>query len=105
MKRIMFFLIIAFQAGLLFPQDLKNEMFSLSQIRQGLKSKRAGSFDKTGGNDDCIHGIKDGAKVTIMDVKGAGVITHIWITMAPNGEKLSRNDIVIRMYWDGNSYP
>jgi hypothetical protein len=40
-----------------------------------------------------------------MDVKGAGIIDHIWITIAPPAQELNRNDIIIRMYWDGNSYP
>ena len=38
----------------------------------------------------------------IFDVKGAGMINHIWITIAPPPEQLSRNDIIIRMYWDGS---
>jgi hypothetical protein len=104
MKRILIYLVIVLHTGLLFSQDLGNEMFQLSQIKKDVKSKQKSSFDKTGGNDDCLGGIKDGAKVTIMDVKGAGVINHIWITIAPVAEKLNRNDIIIRMYWDGNSY-
>jgi len=40
-----------------------------------------------------------------MDIKGAGVINHIWITISPDGATASRNDIILRMYWDGNSYP
>jgi hypothetical protein len=40
-----------------------------------------------------------------MDVKGAGVINHIWITIAPGADKLSRNDIITWMFWDGNTYP
>ncbi len=57
------------------------------------------------GNGDCLSGIKDGEKVTIFDVKGAGVINRIWITIAPGAEQLNRNNIVMRMYWDGNTFP
>ncbi len=41
----------------------------------------------------------------IFDVKGPGIINHIWITMGPEPAGLSRNDIIIRMYWDGQEYP
>ncbi|HEY3390514.1 MAG TPA: glycoside hydrolase family 172 protein [Prolixibacteraceae bacterium] len=105
MRKIMIVLLIAIEAGFAFSQNPGNEMFSLSQIKEGLKSKRVGSYDKTGGNGDCLKGIKSGEKATIMDVKGAGVISHIWITIAPGADVLNRNDIIIRMYWDGNSFP
>jgi hypothetical protein len=105
MKRILFLLAIVLNPGMLFSQDFGNEMFQLSKIRNDIKSKQVSSADITGGNGDCLTAIKDGAKAIIMDVKGAGVITHIWITIAPEAEKINRNDIIIRMYWDGNSFP
>ncbi len=105
MKKLLVILLIAVQAGFVFSQDFGNDMFSLSLIKEGVKSKRVGSYDKSGGNDDYLMGIKDGEKVSIMDVKGAGVINHIWITIAPGADVLNRNDIIIRMYWDGNSFP
>jgi hypothetical protein len=105
MKKVLVFLFIALYSGLVFSQDLGNEMFQLSQMKKGVKSKQVSSFDKTGGNGDCLSGIKDGSKATILDVKGAGIINRIWITIAPEAEKLNRNDIIIRMYWDGNTFP
>jgi len=105
MKRILFFILILFYSGILYAQNFGNDMLSLSQIKKDVKSKRIGSYDKSGGNNDRVENIKDGAKLTLMDVKGAGIITHIWITIAPEAEKLNRNDIIIRMYWDGNSFP
>ena len=101
----MIILLIVIQSGIGFSQNFGNEMFSLSQIKEGVKSRRVGSYDKSGGNDDCLKGIKPGEKATIMDVKGAGVISHIWITIAPGADVLNRNDIIIRMYWDGNTFP
>jgi len=105
MKKVIIVLLIVIQSGIGFSQNFGNELFSLSQIKEGVKSKRVGSYDKTGGNGDCLKGIKSGEKATIMDVKGAGVISHIWITIAPGADQLNRNDIIIRMYWDGNSFP
>ncbi|MBL7965659.1 MAG: DUF2961 domain-containing protein [Prolixibacteraceae bacterium] len=82
-----------------------SEMSSLTQIKKNIKTKRIGSFDQTGGNGDCLSGIANGEKRTIMDVKGAGIINHIWITIAPEAAKASRNDIILRMYWDGSEFP
>ena len=105
MKKLLIILLVSFQATILWCQDFGNEMSQLSLIKSGVKSRQVSSFDKTGGNGDCLGGIKDGEKITIMDVKGAGIINHIWITIAPEAERLNRNDIIIRMFWDGNSFP
>ena len=43
MKKLMIILLIAIQAELGFSQNFGNELFSLSQIKEGVKSKRVGS--------------------------------------------------------------
>ena len=86
-------------------QESGSEFAALAKIRPNVTSRRVSSYDRTGGNGDNVSHIPDGAKVTIMDVKGAGVITHIWITLAPGAEALNRNDVILRMYWDGKPYP
>ena len=86
-------------------QPSANDLFSLTQIRKGIKSKRISSFDTTGGNNDRFEAIKPGEKRTLFDVKGPGIINHIWITIAPEPNVLRRDDIVIRMFWDGNTAP
>lgn len=105
MKKTVLFLMFAFSFGILFAQAPANEMLSLTKMQKNVKTRRVSSYDKTGGNGDCLGGIKDGEKRTIMEVKGAGIINHIWITIAPEAAKLSRNDIILKMYWDGNDYP
>jgi hypothetical protein len=105
MKRILLTLCIFLYTGMLFSQDFGTEMQQLTQIKKDITSRQVSSADKTGGNGDCMTGIKDGTTATILDVKGAGIITHIWITIAPEAEKLNRNDILIKMYWDGNTFP
>lgn len=97
--------IIAFNSVWLLSQNPGNEMYQLSRIRSNVKSKQVSSYDKTGGNGDCLSGIKDGSKITIFDVKGAGVINRIWITIAPGADQLNRNNIILRMFWDGSSFP
>ena len=105
MKKIILIVSFCIYSFSLFSQDFGNEMFQLSTIKKDVKSRQVSSSDKTGGNGDCLTGIKDGEKAVLMEVKGAGVINHIWITIAPEAEKLNRNDIIIRMYWDGNTFP
>ena len=105
MRKVFIIIVIALNSFLLFSQNVGTEMYQLSQIRNNVKSKQVSSYDKSGGNGDCLSGIQDGAKVTIFDVKGAGIINRIWITIAPGAEQLNRNNIVMRMYWDGNSFP
>lgn len=105
MKRLLYIPVLLMFAGSLFSQGNGSEMQRLSQIRNGVKSRQVSSYDRTGANRDCLEKIKDGARVTLMEVTGAGTITRIWITIAPEGDKLSRNDIIIRMFWDGNSFP
>lgn len=105
MKKILFVVFIICQSFVIFSQDFSNGISSLYQIKDNVKSKRISSFDRTGGNGDRLTGIKDGEKRTLMEVKGAGIINHIWITIAPEGAVANRNDIIIRMYWDGNNFP
>lgn len=105
MKFFAAFLLLTFCFSNLIAQPTGSEMSALSQIRKNVKTKRISSFDQTGGNGDCLSGIANGEKRTIMDVKGAGIINHIWITIAPEAAKASRNDIILRMYWDGNEFP
>jgi hypothetical protein len=89
----------------LLAQEPSSEFVGLAKIHTDIRSKRAGSYDRTGGNADNIPNVADGARVTLMEVKGAGIITHIWITLAPGPDTLNRNDVIIRMYWDGKPYP
>ena len=87
-----------------FGQGTQNDLSNLSIIQKGVKSKRISSYDRTGGADDFIK-IGKGEKKNIFQVEGAGIISHIWITIAPDPGSLSRNDIILRMYWDGKEYP
>jgi len=96
---------MAFVCTQVLAQEPASDFVGLAKIRTDMRSRRSSSYDRTGGNADNIPNVADGAKVTLLDVKGAGVITHIWITLAPGPDKLNRNDVVIRMYWDGKPYP
>jgi hypothetical protein len=83
---------------------LNGSLAGLVNIKSGLKSKRLSSYDRTGGNRDSIQiGAKE--KKIICSAGGAGIINHIWMTVSPPPDILSRNDLVLRIYWDGNDFP
>ena len=48
----------------------------------------------------CIP-VGPGELVTLMDVKGPGIITHIWMTL----EEAAYRDCILRFYWDGEDTP
>lgn len=77
----------------------------LSQIAQivDASSKRISSYDRTGGNGDNIK-IAPRETAVLADIVGAGIIKHIWITLASKDE-LSRRNLVLRAYWDGQEHP
>lgn len=82
--------------------NMSSEMYDLAKMKEGLRNRRVSSYDRTGNNRDHLKAIKPGETAVLADIKGAGVINHIWITMSPGPRQLSRNDIILRMYWDGS---
>jgi len=54
--------------------------------------------------------VKPGETAVLADIRGAGAIRHIWITVPPPGADYRPGpnlwrDLVIRMYWDGAKTP
>ena len=86
-------------------QGVASPMLELARLQTGAKSRRVSSYDTTGGNGDNLPNIAPGARRTLFDVKGAGIINHIWVTIAPPPPALSRHDVILRMYWDGETEP
>lgn len=103
-----FILVISFLFGLLLTnidcqaQTTGGELGNLASIKKGLRNRRISSADKNGNNGDWIDSIKPGDKWSV-EISGTGVINHIWFTMSPMN--IMRNDLIFRIYWDGNSYP
>jgi Protein of unknown function (DUF2961). len=86
--------------------NIENAIQSLSTKKTGNR-KRESSYDRTGGNKDYFS-FAPGEKKDICHIKGAGAITHIWMTMAtdaPQEEAFLPRKIVLRMYWDGETEP
>jgi hypothetical protein len=68
---------------------------------QDYRSLKQSSFDRTGGNGDSWP-IAAGATKEVFSSEGPGVITHIWFTIAAES-RFHLKEIVLRMYWDGES--
>ena len=72
------------------------------------KRMRISSYDRSGGNDDRAH-VAPGETYTFAAMEGAGIITHIWITIAndaPSGsEPFNMRKIYLSFYWDGEENP
>ncbi|RYG35450.1 DUF2961 domain-containing protein, partial [bacterium] len=67
------------------------------------RSKRLSSYDRSGGNGDEVR-VEAGATYAMAEIEGAGVVTHIWITLS-SADPLARRNIVLRMFWDGQEHP
>ncbi len=52
----------------------------------------------------CIERFKPGQTIELLDTDGPGVIRHIWCTFPPSDLLFPRN-LILRMYWDGQSIP
>src|SRR5438876_242549 len=83
-------------------QDLTRCQASLTQP-QDYVLKRVSSADPSGGNAD-FRPIEPGGTLTVLDVDGPALLSHIWFTLyAPAPHHLK--ELVLRMYWDGEGTP
>lgn len=107
-------LIIAVQypLGLTGQDRLGNNLSGLAFLGQGRSRAVTSAQPDPNSNKDRIGIIEPGKTVTLADITGPGVITHIWLTFneaRPNwleGTGSARPDeIVLRMSWDNGAAP
>ncbi|MBO7746914.1 DUF2961 domain-containing protein [Paenibacillus sp. MWE-103] len=72
-------------------------------LRKEGTSHRASSWDRTGGNRDCLE-ITAGAAAVITDIDGPGIVKHIWMTIGAR-DKYAFRKALLRMYWDDEREP
>jgi hypothetical protein len=84
------------------PSAPPEELFASARLR-GYKTRRSSSWDRTGGNADAVP-IEPGQTATVLDVTGAGVVTHLWFTIA-SPDRMHLKNLVLRAWWDGESTP
>lgn len=72
-------------------------------MAKDFRAARESSYDRTGGNAD-FRSIDPGATLTLAEIEGPAVITHIWFTIAA-GDRYYPRLLTLRMYWDGEDDP
>jgi len=78
------------------------QLFAQARLRS-YKTRRSSSWDRSGGNGDAVP-VEPGASAIVLDVTGAGVITHIWFTIASDDRHHLKN-LVLRAWWDREASP
>jgi hypothetical protein len=69
---------------------------------RGYTSRRASSWDKTGGNADWWT-IPAGERKILLETDEPGCIKHIWMTVG--GDDTYPRKLILRMWWDGEEHP
>jgi len=82
--------------------DRSEELLDMARLRS-YKVRRSSSWDRSGGNHDAVP-IDPGATATVLDVSGAGVVTHLWFTIS-SPDPMHLKNLVLRAWWDGESSP
>jgi hypothetical protein len=83
-------------------ESAPDELFAQARLRS-YKNRRSSSWDRSGGNGDAV-GVAPGASATVLEVAGAGVVTHVWFTIASDDQHHLKN-LVLRAWWDGEDSP
>ncbi len=85
---------------------------SLIRIQPGRSAAVTSSDPDLNSNFDRPDWIRPGETLTLADLRGPGVITHIWVTFVDarpdwvqGGGYGGAEDIVLRAYWDGAAEP
>jgi hypothetical protein len=82
--------------------DAADRLLAPAKLRS-YKARRSSSWDRSGGNGDSVP-VEVGQTATILDLKGSGVVTHLWFTIASDDQHHLKN-LVLRAWWDGESSP
>lgn len=82
--------------------DATEKLLAMAKLRS-YKARRSSSWDRSGGNGDSVP-VQPGQTATLLDIQGAGVLTHLWFTIASPDQHHLKN-LVLRAWWDGESSP
>jgi len=96
--------VLALLGGLQAQSLFGNPLADLARLKP-FEARRASSSDPDwkNGNADA-RPIAPGGTLTLAELEGPGVITHIWFTIAHDAPFYSRL-LTLRMYWDGEEHP
>ena len=85
------------------PDHAAPEEFLAQARLRSYKNRRSSSWDRTGGNGDSVP-VEPGATAKLLEVEGAGVVTHIWFTIN-SPDPMHLKNLVLRAWWDGETAP
>jgi hypothetical protein len=98
-------------ADLARPHDGRS-MRATSTAKMGADGKPDPNGQPNPNSNSDNSNVAPGRRKILLDVKGPGVITHIWITfLGPEPHPWAKNgsanhqEMLLRMYWDGNPRP
>jgi hypothetical protein len=77
--------------------------FDFVRVDNSRRTRRASSWSREGDNRDRLCVVR-GETATLLDVQGAGCITHIWMTCHSMEPDYLRKGL-LRMFWDGETEP
>jgi len=77
-------------------------LFAPARLRT-YKAHRSSSWDRSGGNADAVP-LDPGKEAVLLDITGAGVVTHLWFTIATD-DPMHLKNLVLRAWWDGEHSP
>ena len=83
-------------------EAMPEELFVQARLRN-YKSRRSSSWDRSGGNNDAVP-VEAGKAATVLEVSGAGVVTHLWFTIN-SSDRYHLKNLVLRAWWDGEATP
>ena len=67
--------------------------------------KGQGAKENMGAKGHAFNCIKAGEGKNLLDIKGCGIITRIWMTVQTDCQRALLRALRIEMYWDGTSTP
>lgn len=78
------------------------EVLALARLRS-YKTRRSSSWDRTGGNGDFVV-VEPSQAATLLEIEGAGVVTHLWFTVN-SPDLMHLKNLVLRAWWDAEAAP
>src|SRR5262249_13635162 len=105
--------VLLFSLVLSLPPDPApaQSLADLAVVRDARSRRIASNSPDPGSNAD-NRWVKPGDTFTLADIKGSGVVRHMWVTFAGSGPSwlakegaADPSEIVLRMYWDGAKEP
>ena len=85
------------------PENGAPEEFLAQARLRNYKTRRSSSWDRTGANADAVP-VEPGQTAKLLEVEGAGVVTHLWFTIN-SPDPMHLKNLVLRAWWDGEPAP